>query len=100
LVVDLMIKNNPNCLIVTRGPRTPCGQGSVESANKLVQCVMKSISSKNRLADPKSTGQNSLDKSWQYATATPAERDIAYPTMRLFLGRRSSDAKVQLGRYA
>jgi hypothetical protein len=50
LVVDLMMKNNPNCFIVTRHPRTPCDQGSVESANKLVQCVMKSISSERCLA--------------------------------------------------
>ncbi len=44
LVVDLMKQNNPNCFIVTGRPRTPCDQGSDESANKLVQCVMKSIS--------------------------------------------------------
>ncbi len=50
MVVDLMMKNNPNCFIVTGRPRTPCDQGSVESANKLVQHVMKSISSEQRLA--------------------------------------------------
>jgi hypothetical protein len=37
LVVDLMKQNNPNCFIVTGRPRTPRDQGSVESANKLVQ---------------------------------------------------------------
>ncbi len=50
LVVDLMMKNNPNCFIVTGRSRTPRDQGSVESANKLVQCAMKSISSKHQLA--------------------------------------------------
>jgi hypothetical protein len=50
LVVDLMMKNNPNCFIVTGCPRTPRDQGSVESANKLVQHVMKSIFSKHHLA--------------------------------------------------
>jgi hypothetical protein len=50
LVVDLMIQNNPNCFIVTRHLRTPRDQGSVESANKLVQRAMKSISSKHCLA--------------------------------------------------
>jgi hypothetical protein len=32
LVVDLMMKNNPNCFIVTGCPRTPRDQGSVEQA--------------------------------------------------------------------
>ena len=50
LVVDLMKKNNPNCFIVSGYPRTPRDQGSVESANKLVQRVMKSISSERCLA--------------------------------------------------
>jgi hypothetical protein len=45
-----MMKNNPNCFVVTRHPRTPHEQGSVESTNKPVQCVMKSISSKHCLA--------------------------------------------------
>jgi hypothetical protein len=45
-----MKQNNPNCFIVTKCPRTPCDQGSVESANKLVQRVMKSISSERCLA--------------------------------------------------
>jgi hypothetical protein len=48
-----MMKNNPNCFIVTGHPRTPRDQGSVESANKLVQRVMKSISSEHHLADLK-----------------------------------------------
>jgi hypothetical protein len=45
-----MKQNKPNCFIVTGCPRTPRDQGSVESANKMVQRVMKSISSKHRLA--------------------------------------------------
>ncbi len=45
-----MKQNNPNCFIVTGRPRTPRDQGSVESSNKLVQRVMKSISSKHHLA--------------------------------------------------
>jgi hypothetical protein len=49
-VVDLMKENNPNCFIVHGSPRTPRDQGSVESANKLVQRVMKSMSSEHHLA--------------------------------------------------
>ena len=50
MVVDLMMKNNLNCFIVTARPRTSRDHGSVESANKLVQRVMKSISSERCLA--------------------------------------------------
>ena len=51
VVVDLLKESNPNCYIVTGrpSPRTPRDQGSVESANKVVQQVLKSISSENRL---------------------------------------------------
>ncbi len=49
VVVDLMKESNRNCYLVTERPRTPRDQGSVESANKLVQQVLKSISSENRL---------------------------------------------------
>jgi hypothetical protein len=43
------MSSNPNCVVVTGRPRTPRDQGSVESANKSVQRVLKSISSENRL---------------------------------------------------
>jgi hypothetical protein len=46
-----MKQNNLNCFIVTGRPRTPRDQGSVESANKLVQRLMKSISLEHHLAD-------------------------------------------------
>ncbi len=49
-MVDLMKQNNLNCLIVTGCPRTPRDQGSFESANKLVQRVMKSTSLERCLA--------------------------------------------------
>jgi hypothetical protein len=49
VVVDLLKESNPNCNIVTGCTRTPCDQGSVESANKVVQQVLKCISSENRL---------------------------------------------------
>jgi len=52
----MMVAHNPNCFIVTGRPRTPRDQGSVESANKLVQRVLKSISSERRL--------QSLDVNW------------------------------------
>jgi hypothetical protein len=44
VVVELLKANNPNCFLVTGRPRTPRDQGSVENANKLVQRVLKSIS--------------------------------------------------------
>lgn len=49
IVVDMIMEHNRNCFIVTGRPRTPRDQGSVESANKLVQRVLKSISSERRL---------------------------------------------------
>ena len=49
VVVDLLKASNPNCFIVTGRPRTPRDQGSIESANKGVQQVLKCISLENRL---------------------------------------------------
>ena len=49
VVVDLLKESNPNCYVVTGRPRTPRDQGSVESANKVVQQVLKSILSENCL---------------------------------------------------
>ncbi len=49
IVVDLIKESNPNCFIVTGHPRTPQDQGSVESTNKIVQQVLKSISLENSL---------------------------------------------------
>jgi hypothetical protein len=49
VVADLLKESNPNCYIVTGRPRTPREQGSVESANKVVQQVLKCISSENCL---------------------------------------------------
>jgi hypothetical protein len=49
IVVDLLKASNPNCFIVTVHPRTPRDQGSIKSTNKIVQQVLKSISSENCL---------------------------------------------------
>ncbi len=49
IVVDLLQESNPNCFIVTGHPRTPHDQGSVKSANKIVEQVLKSISLENCL---------------------------------------------------
>jgi hypothetical protein len=49
IVVDLIKESNPKSFIVTRRSRTPRDLGSVESANKIVQKVLKSISSENCL---------------------------------------------------
>ncbi len=49
IVVDLLKASNPNCFIVTGCPRTPHDQRSIESANKVVQQVLKCNSSENRL---------------------------------------------------
>ena len=48
-MVHLLMQHNPNIFIVTGRPRTPRDQGSVESANKLVQRVLKSISAERRM---------------------------------------------------
>ena len=49
VVVDLLKESTPSCYLVKGHPRTPRDQGSVESANKLVQQVLKSILSENCL---------------------------------------------------
>ncbi len=49
IVVDLLKASNLNCFIVMGRSRTPRDQGSVESANKVVRQVLKSISLENRL---------------------------------------------------
>jgi hypothetical protein len=49
IVIGLLKESNPNCYIITGRPRTPWDQGSVESANKIVQKVLKSISLENCL---------------------------------------------------
>ncbi len=49
VVVDPLKGMNPNCFIVTGCPRTPRDQGFVESTNKVVQQVLKCISSDNRV---------------------------------------------------
>ncbi len=49
IVVDLIKESNPNCFIIMGRRRTPRDQGSVESANKIVQEVLKSISLENCL---------------------------------------------------
>ena len=49
LVVEMMMRHNPNCFIVTGRPRTPRDQGSVENANKLVKQVLMSISRQRRI---------------------------------------------------
>jgi len=48
-VVQMLLKNNPHCFVVTGRPRTPRDQGSVESANKLVKRVMASILAERRM---------------------------------------------------
>ena len=45
----MLKESNPNCFVVAGRPRTPRDQGSVESGNKLVQRVLKSISAERRL---------------------------------------------------
>ena len=49
LVVEMMMRHNPNCFIVTGRPRTPRDQGSVENANKLVKQVLMSFSRQRRM---------------------------------------------------
>jgi IS30 family transposase len=44
LVVDMMMRHNPDCFLVTGRPRTPRNQGSVENANKVVKQVLMSLS--------------------------------------------------------
>jgi hypothetical protein len=53
IVVDLLKESNPNCFILTGRPRTPRDQGSIESANKIVQQILKSISLENCLRSMK-----------------------------------------------
>ena len=56
MVRSLLLRNNPNCFIVTGRPRTPRDQGSVESANKTVSAIRKNIACERRRAG--------LDDNW------------------------------------
>ena len=49
LVVDMMMRHNPDCFLVTGRPRTPRDQGSMENANKVVKKVLMSLSRERRM---------------------------------------------------
>ena len=55
-VIELLKKNNPHCYPIRGRPRTQRDQGSVESGNKTVQRILKSIESERR--------QQGLDDNW------------------------------------
>jgi hypothetical protein len=63
VVVDLLKMKNLHCFIVTSQPRTPRDQGLVESGNKLLQQIMKSISSKQQQAGLKDNWTKFLGQS-------------------------------------
>jgi hypothetical protein len=50
IVWELLVKNNPNCFLVTGRPRTLRNQGSVESGNKLVSQIRKSLACERQRA--------------------------------------------------
>jgi hypothetical protein len=87
LVVDLMKQNNPNCFIVTGQPRTPRDQGSIESTNKFVQCVMKSISLERCLAGLEVNWTRFLGQVMAVCNSLSGRKKIAYPTTRLYLDK-------------
>ncbi len=62
LVVEMMMRHNPDCFIVTGGPRTPRDQGSVENANKLVKQVLMSLSRKRRMQCSETNWMKILDQ--------------------------------------
>ncbi len=99
LVVDLMMENNPNCFIVTGLPRTPCDQGSVKSTNKLVQCVMKSISSERYLAGLKVNWTRFLGKVMALCNSHSGQKRYCVSNYEAVFGKKvSSHGKVQLRR--
>jgi hypothetical protein len=49
LVVDMMMRHNPDCFLVTGRPRTPRDQGSVENANRMVKQVLMSLSRERQM---------------------------------------------------
>jgi hypothetical protein len=96
-VVDMMKRNNPNCFIITGCPRTPRDQGSVESANKLVQCVMKSISTERCLAGMEVNWTTLLGQVMAVCNSHSGQKSIPFPITKLFLDKVSSNTDVQLG---
>lgn len=80
VVADLLKVNNPNCAIVTGCPRTPRDQGSVESANKILQRILKSIQD-DRV-------QAGLDDNWTsflgQTLDLPQLLHVTYPKEKLF----------------
>ncbi len=61
-VVNLLKDNNPPCFVVIGRLRTPRDQGSVESMNKMVQQIIKSISSKHHQAGLEDNLTNFFDQ--------------------------------------
>jgi hypothetical protein len=96
-----MKQNNPNCFIVTGHPRIPRDQGSVESANKLVQCVMKSISSKHCLAGLEVNWTRFLEQVMAVCNSHSDRKKYCISNYEAFFGQKyHPNAKVQLGRNA
>jgi hypothetical protein len=88
IVVDLLKESNPNCYVVTGHPRTPRDQGSVESANNVVQQVLKRASRQRIICGPKRLiGLNFLDRSWRCVTVILAYGRIASQATRRSLAR-------------
>jgi hypothetical protein len=88
VVVDLLKESNPNCYIVTGRPRTPRDQGSVKSAGKVVQQVLKASRLRIVCGTKRLIGQNFLDRSWRCVTVILACERIAFQARRRSLARK------------
>jgi hypothetical protein len=87
IVVDLIKESNPNCFIVTGHPRTPRDQGSVESANKIVQQVLKSISLENHLQSIKVNWTKLLGQVMVVCNSHSGRRKHSVPSYKAVFGQ-------------
>ena len=87
-MVQLLKANNPNCFLVTGRPRTPRDQGSVENANKLVQRVLKSISSERRLKGLEVNWTNLLGQIMSICNSQTGMRSLSTSSYEAVFGQR------------
>ncbi len=87
-MVELLKANNPNCFLVTGRPRTPCDQGSVENANKLVQHVLKSISDEHHLKGLEVNWTNLLGQIMAICNSQTGMKSLSTSSYEAVFGQR------------
>jgi len=84
----MLKESNPNCFVVAGCPRTPRDQGSVESGNKLVQRVLKSISAERRLKGLPVNWTNLLGQVMAVCNSHSGMRSLSTSSYEAVFGQR------------